>query len=74
MRFDTRFFIAVSPVNQKPLARSEEVTHSLWIQAEEALARMDRRDFPILPPTTIVLQRLARLSTWDNLQAEFALP
>jgi 8-oxo-dGTP pyrophosphatase MutT (NUDIX family) len=74
MRFDTRFFIAVSPPNQKPLVRSEEVTHSLWISAEEALARMDRRDFPILPPTTTVLQRLSRLSTWDQLRAEFRLP
>ena len=73
MRFDTRFFIAVSPVHQKPLAQSEEVTHSLWIRAEEALARMDRRDFPILPPTTTVLQRLARLTTWDRLRDEFKL-
>jgi 8-oxo-dGTP pyrophosphatase MutT (NUDIX family) len=74
MRFDTRFYIAVLPPNQKPLARSEEVTHSLWISAGAALARMDRRDFPILPPTTIVLERLARLSTWDQLRAEFELP
>jgi hypothetical protein len=74
MRFDTRFYIAVLPLNQKALARSEEVTHSLWIKAEEALARMDRRDFPILPPTTTVLQRLTRLSTWDQLRTEFKLP
>jgi 8-oxo-dGTP pyrophosphatase MutT (NUDIX family) len=74
MRFDTRFFIAASPVNQKPLTRSEEVTHSLWIKADEALARIDRRNFPILPPTTIVLQRLSNLSTWAGLRAEFKLP
>lgn len=74
MRFDTRFFIAAAPANQKPLVRSEEVTHSLWIRAEEALGRMDRRNFPILPPTTTVLQRLAGISTWDQLQNEFSLP
>jgi 8-oxo-dGTP pyrophosphatase MutT (NUDIX family) len=73
MRFDTRFYIATLPVNQKPLARSEEVTHSLWVTPAEALARMDRREFPILPPTTTVLQRLGRLSTWTHLQAEFRL-
>ena len=73
MRFDTRFYIAVLPANQKPLIQSEEVTHSLWIEADAALARMDRRGFPILPPTTTVLQRLARLSTWDQLRAEFEL-
>ncbi len=74
LRFDTRFFVALSPAKQKPLSRSEEVTHSLWIRAEKALARMDRHDFPILPPTTTVLQRLTNLSSWDRLRAEFKLP
>jgi 8-oxo-dGTP pyrophosphatase MutT (NUDIX family) len=73
MRFDTRFYIAVLPARQKPLPRSEEVTHSLWIGPGEALARMDRRHFPILPPTTTVLQRLSRLSTWDQLRSEFRM-
>lgn len=74
MRFDTRFFIAESPADQRPLPCSEEVTDSLWIRADDALARMNRRDFPILPPTTTVLQRLARLSTWERLRSEFQLP
>ena len=74
MRFDTRFYIAVLPANQEALGRSEEVTHSLWIKAGAALARTDRRDFPILPPTTTVLQRLSRLSTWDHLRTDFKLP
>jgi 8-oxo-dGTP pyrophosphatase MutT (NUDIX family) len=73
MRFDTCFYIAVLPANQKALSHSEEVTHSLWIKAETALARLDRRDFPILPPTTTVLHRLSRLSTWDQLRTEFKL-
>lgn len=73
MRFDTRFYLAVLPPNQQPLDRSEEVTHSLWITAEDALARMDRRNFPILPPTTTVLERLARLVAWDRLRTEFKL-
>jgi 8-oxo-dGTP pyrophosphatase MutT (NUDIX family) len=73
MRFDTRFYIATLPANQTPLARSEEVTHSLWIKPAEALARMNRRDFPILPPTTTVLNNLARLASWERLRAEFKL-
>ena len=73
MRFDTRFYIAVSPPEQTPLSHSEEVTHSLWIGPEEAMARLHRRDFPILPPTTTVLQRLARLATWERLRTEFKL-
>jgi 8-oxo-dGTP pyrophosphatase MutT (NUDIX family) len=74
MRFDTRFYIAVLPAHQSALSQSEEVTHSLWIKAQTALARMDRRNFPILPPTTTVLQRLAHISSWDQLRTEFTLP
>jgi 8-oxo-dGTP pyrophosphatase MutT (NUDIX family) len=74
MRFDTRFYIAPLPAGQTPLVQSEEVTDSLWIAPQQALARTNRHDFPILPPTTTVLQRLARLRTWEALQAEFAFP
>jgi 8-oxo-dGTP pyrophosphatase MutT (NUDIX family) len=73
MRFDTRFFLATLPANQTALECSEEVMHSLWIRPEHALAQTHRRDFPILPPTTTVLQTLARLGSWDRLRAEFKL-
>ena len=74
MRFDTRFYVAALPENQIPLTHSEEVTHSLWIEPAEALARMDRHDFPILPPTTTVLHNLAQLGSWERLRSEFNLP
>jgi 8-oxo-dGTP pyrophosphatase MutT (NUDIX family) len=70
MRFDTRFYVATLPTNQTPLERSEEVTHSLWITPKAAMARLDRQVFPILPPTTTVLQNLARLDSWERLRAE----
>ena len=71
MRFDTRFYVAALPENQTPLSRSEEVTHSLWIKPAAALARMDRHDFPILPPTTVVLERLARIGSWQQLRDRY---
>jgi 8-oxo-dGTP pyrophosphatase MutT (NUDIX family) len=74
MRFDTRFYIAELPRKQEPLSRSEEVTHAIWIRPEEALVRNDRSTFPILPPTTTVLQRLAKLVSWERLCAAFNLP
>jgi len=74
MRFDTRFYIAELPPHQIPLTRSEEVTHSLWLKPEDALARLHRTDFPILPPTTTVLHELARLGLWERLRREFYLP
>jgi 8-oxo-dGTP pyrophosphatase MutT (NUDIX family) len=73
MRFDTRFYVATLPMHQTPLERSEEVTHSLWLTPKDAMARLDRRVFPILPPTTTVLQNLARLDSWERLRAEFKL-
>jgi len=73
MRFDTRFYIAALPAQQVPLPISEEVTHSLWIKPMDALARVDRRDIPILPPTTTVLQHLGRLDSWARICAEFKL-
>jgi 8-oxo-dGTP pyrophosphatase MutT (NUDIX family) len=73
MRFDTRFYAATLPANQTPLERSEEVTHSLWITPKDAMARVNRQVFPILPPTTTVLQNLARLDSWERLRAEFKL-
>ena len=71
MRFDTRFFAAQAPTNQTPLERSEEVTHSLWINPAEAMARLDRYEFPILPPTTTVIGELSRIGTWARLCERF---
>jgi hypothetical protein len=73
MRFDTRFYVAALPRYQVPLRRSEEVTESLWIAPEEALARDYRDDFPILPPTTTVLAELAQLRTWKHLLSVYGL-
>lgn len=71
MRFDTRFYAALLPSGQMPLKRSEEVTHSLWIKPGDALARMNRSDFPILPPTTTVLSEFSRISSLAELQRRF---
>jgi 8-oxo-dGTP pyrophosphatase MutT (NUDIX family) len=73
MRFDTRFYVTTLPAHQTPLERSEEVSHSIWLTPKDAMARLDRQLFPILPPTTTVLQNLARLGSWDRLRAEFKL-
>ena len=74
MRFDTSFYLAALPAHQKPLSRSEEVTHSLWIKPALALSQIDRYDFPVLPPTTTVLKDLAEIGRWDRLRAKYRLP
>jgi 8-oxo-dGTP pyrophosphatase MutT (NUDIX family) len=73
MRFDTRFYLAPLPAHQAPLSRSEEVTHSVWIKPAEALAQVYEHDFPVLAPTTTVLEDLAEFDTWDELRARYRL-
>jgi 8-oxo-dGTP pyrophosphatase MutT (NUDIX family) len=73
MRFDTRFYIATLPPHQTPLPCSEEVTDSLWIKPERAMARVYSEDFPLLPPTTTVLETLAQINSWDRLRGKFNL-
>jgi 8-oxo-dGTP pyrophosphatase MutT (NUDIX family) len=73
MRFDTRFYLAAVPAHQIPLSRSEEVTHSLWIKPAEALSQVDRYDFPILPPTTTVLEDLGGIRSWKHLWTRYRL-
>jgi len=46
----------------------------VWIEPGAALAQIHRRDFPILPPTTIILGRLARIDSWDQLRCAYRLP
>jgi 8-oxo-dGTP pyrophosphatase MutT (NUDIX family) len=74
MRFDTRFYLAPLPAHQTPMSRSEEVTHSLWIKPAEVLSQLDRHDFPILPPTTTVLEDLAEIGSWAEFCFKFGLP
>ena len=71
MRFDTRFYLARLPIGQTPLKRSEEVTDSLWMKPADALARNDYRELPLIPPTTTVLQNLARIGSFDRLRARY---
>jgi 8-oxo-dGTP pyrophosphatase MutT (NUDIX family) len=72
IRFDTRFYLALLPAHQTPLARSEEVTHSLWIKPGEALSQAGA-EFPVLPPTTTVLEDLAEFGSWDELRRHYQL-
>lgn len=72
IRFDTRFYLARLPMGQIPLARSEEVAESLWASPEAALQRSNGHDFPLIPPTSYVLEALARFS-WEELRTHYGL-
>jgi 8-oxo-dGTP pyrophosphatase MutT (NUDIX family) len=73
IRFDTRFYLASLPEGQIALARSEEVADSLWIAPEQALRQTNYDHFPLLPPTTTMLQTLCAYDSWKSLQEKFNL-
>ena len=73
VRFDTRFYIAALPPDQTPLAVSEEVSESLWISPQLALERFAKNQFPIMPPTVMVLRTLSEYRSWTELREVFGL-
>lgn len=65
-RFDTRFFLAVSPTEQSHTHDDGETVASEWIRPADALARGEAGDMGLMPPTVATLQFLAR---HDNAEA-----
>jgi len=55
------------------LRTSEEVSDSLWINPHEFMSRAYRYDFPIVPPTTTVIARLAEMKSWGELCDRYRL-
>lgn len=73
IRFDTRFYLAALPVGQSPLDAADEVSESLWIAPALALERHQAGNFPMMPPTLMVLRTLSAHRTWKALQTAFDL-
>jgi 8-oxo-dGTP pyrophosphatase MutT (NUDIX family) len=57
-RYDTRFFAALMPEGQEPVAAEGEIQSLEWITPAAALARADTNDAYTLPPTRAVLTKL----------------
>jgi hypothetical protein len=73
VRFDTRFYLASMPPNQRPLMSSEEVAESLWLAPDVALDQSQSGVLLMMPPTIIALRALAEHNSWDTLRATFSL-
>ncbi len=65
-RFDTRFFVALAPEHQEAIHDGHEAVHSLWIRPEEALARFEAEEMPMISPT---LTNLRGLCGYDSARA-----
>ena len=58
-RFDTRFFITVSPPGQSSRHDDNETIASVWMAPTDALRRQAEGDLKMLPPTIKSLEYLA---------------
>jgi 8-oxo-dGTP pyrophosphatase MutT (NUDIX family) len=58
-RFDTRFFMVASPVDQQSHHDDSETVASMWVRPADALAAGGRGELQLMPPTVANLQFLA---------------
>lgn len=58
-RYDTWFFVAALPAGEQPRDVSGEASAVTWITPGEAIARAERGEWVMLPPTWAVLEDLA---------------
>ncbi|MFQ5851205.1 MAG: NUDIX hydrolase [Candidatus Binatia bacterium] len=72
-RFDTRFYLALLPADQRLLPASQEVVHSLWVSPERALDLCQQGVLPVIFPTFASLRMLADFDSWESLTAEYGL-
>jgi 8-oxo-dGTP pyrophosphatase MutT (NUDIX family) len=62
-RFDARFFLAVAPHGVHATHDNGETVASLWLAPGEALARAERQEIVLVPPTYRTVQLLARANS-----------
>lgn len=60
-RFDTRFFLATMPEDQRPVHDGGETVESVWIRPVDALRLADEGQFSMIMPTIANLEPLADL-------------
>jgi len=67
-RFDTRFFLALSPQDQECTPDARETTHGLWIRPEAALEENLEGEVLLSPPTLANLHDLLGFKSMGELQ------
>ncbi len=72
-RFDTRFFVTESPVDQEPLHDDKETVESLWVRPDEALRMQADGELTMMPPTMANLRFLEPHATTAAVLAAAAL-
>jgi 8-oxo-dGTP pyrophosphatase MutT (NUDIX family) len=65
-RFDTRFFLARMPEGQQARHDEGETAALEWLSPREAIARFQRRDLMLPPPTWTSLRQLAKRTSIED--------
>ncbi len=62
-RYDTRFFLARMPAGQEAKHDESETTALEWLSPQGAIAKFERREFRLPPPTWTTIRQLEKLSS-----------
>ncbi len=65
-RFDTRFFVAAMPQNQKAVADTDETAGEQWIAPARALALFADQEWQMIDPTLRSLETLSQYETVEQ--------
>ena len=70
-RYECRFFLAVAPEGQRPLADHSEVADLMWIDPLDALQSHRCGRLPLIAPTVANLRMLADYPDRESLLREY---
>jgi 8-oxo-dGTP pyrophosphatase MutT (NUDIX family) len=62
-RFDTRFYVAASPVGQSSHHDDSETVASMWVRPADAIASFEAGELQLMPPTITNLRFLEQCAT-----------
>ena len=65
-RYDTRFFLAKMPPGQTPKHDDGETTALDWLSPREAIARFQRKELLLPPPTWTTIRQLAHRTSIED--------
>lgn len=66
-RYDTRFFVAAAPPDQRPVHDDREVIATIWVNPAEALRQHEAGELFMIFPTIKNLQAISRFDTAGEL-------
>jgi len=71
-RFATSFFVSILPTNQAEniVIDDGEIKEYMWVELNDALKRNEAREFPLLPPTYLAIQRFSKCKNQKDILQE----